>query len=393
MQKIIIHIGTEKTATTSLQRHLTDNHDRLLKHNVIYPSGFGHINHWDLVVICQNFVLNDDGFRQRKIFSEDDFCAYKKQKQSALKAVFDDAKAHSRDIIISTEHAHSRLRTQAEIRRFVSNFREPGFDIKVIVSLRPQSSLALSNFSTLVRNGAPVTNTYLQSIKKNDHFYNYSSLLNKWADEIGLENISVIPFQERPDIRIDIEKILGRQIFESKQLPFLNESLSIDEHKFAIWSAKRGTFQLLKKQFNEFPRPTVKKSQRIGLTEEHTGDFRELFEVGNKEVCKKFQINCGSLDQIASEGVPIGALFEFTGREEGWFLAIERMLAYNFFERLKNARTILNNAEVSENILQYHLRIHETAKSNKSCFAKIFEEQDNIREYFEYLVSFDYHSA
>ena len=44
--------------------------------------------------------------------------------------------------------------------------------------------------------------------------------LNKWADEIGLENISVTPFQERPDIRVDIEKILGRQIFESKTTAF-----------------------------------------------------------------------------------------------------------------------------------------------------------------------------
>ena len=114
--------------------------------------------------------------------------------------------------------------------------------------------------------------------------------LNKWADEIGLENISVTPFQERPDIRVDIEKILGRQIFEVKQLPILNESLSIDEHKFAIWSAGRGTFQLLKKQFNEFPRPTVKKPQRIGLTKNMPRIFEIFSKLATKRSARNFRL-------------------------------------------------------------------------------------------------------
>ena len=56
-------------------------------------------------------------------------------------------------------------------------------------------------------------------------------------------------------------------------------------------------------------------------------------------------------------------------------MAIERMLAYNFFERLKNARTILNNAEVSENKLQHHLRIQKLQSQISHVLRKYLKDK------------------
>src|SRR5215469_5693606 len=40
-----LHIGTQKTGTTSLQHYLSANRERLLERGFLYPSSTGRINH------------------------------------------------------------------------------------------------------------------------------------------------------------------------------------------------------------------------------------------------------------------------------------------------------------------------------------------------------------
>ena len=60
--KLILHIGQQKTGSTSLQRFLFDNYDNLLKQNVLYPQSLGteHFKQHLLFRNCED--LNDKAF-------------------------------------------------------------------------------------------------------------------------------------------------------------------------------------------------------------------------------------------------------------------------------------------------------------------------------------------
>ena len=54
MKRAILHIGTEKTGTTSIQKFLFQNRRKLLSSGTLFPESAGYISNQRLVVYGKN---------------------------------------------------------------------------------------------------------------------------------------------------------------------------------------------------------------------------------------------------------------------------------------------------------------------------------------------------
>lgn len=58
--KCFLHIGTEKTATTTIQSFLSLNRKRLREYGYFYPESIGFLNHSSLSIAAYELTKRDD---------------------------------------------------------------------------------------------------------------------------------------------------------------------------------------------------------------------------------------------------------------------------------------------------------------------------------------------
>ena len=155
--KCLLHIGTEKTATTTLQRFFDRSREALATRGIAYTRSAGVGNNWRLAVAAYDDCRQDD----RSLDAGVDGPESRRRFRTALVAELTEELAaieahHAVDsLLISSEHLHSRLTTPAEIERLRLLLGELGVTgTQVLVYLRDPLSLAASLHSTVVKHGS-----------------------------------------------------------------------------------------------------------------------------------------------------------------------------------------------------------------------------------------------
>ena len=199
--KLILHIGTPKTGTTSMQRWLARNRAALSDQGIRYARAPGAENHRRLMAYARDTDKPDESFGRFGITSDDSHAAFRSQLQQALA---DEVAAHPgmRCFVMSNEHIFSKIDRRHMAER-LHGLLAPLFDqIEVWLHLRPQVDLLMSNASQLIRMGRHVTSADLSrpAIAPDNRFYNYGRFLDEWEPVFGAANIRLIPFRRRPDI-------------------------------------------------------------------------------------------------------------------------------------------------------------------------------------------------
>lgn len=154
--KCFLHIGTEKTGTSTLQTFLHINRDVLQKQGFIYTESAGRINNNKLSVAAYHKKRRDEFTLQYGIISDEQMSEFQEKIIEDLRIEIKkkiEAKYDS-TIIFSSEHFHSRLTKQEEIRRLKEILMNFGItEIKVIVYLRNPAEIANSLYSTSIKSG------------------------------------------------------------------------------------------------------------------------------------------------------------------------------------------------------------------------------------------------
>mgnify|MGYP006430976677 CR=1 FL=1 len=226
--RLILHIGTAKTGTTTLQRWLSTNRDALKSQGIWYAKSLGSPSNRKISICCRDADKPDDGFWQNGITNPEQhrkFCAQVKEDfDRELEAAFEQKCKY---FIISNEHLQSRLTSENMVRR-VQDFVGHSFQsIQVIVHFRPQIDTALSRASTASKSGGKVNYQWFQNIDPNNHFYNYLKLINYWESVFGSENVQVLPFKQKPCITsflIDFLDINTKNLTDIKRA---NEAIDV----------------------------------------------------------------------------------------------------------------------------------------------------------------------
>ena len=194
--KAILHIGTEKTATTTLQVFLAANRDQLAQ------QGFGVLTspdntNRDLVSYCMDDGVFDDYFTARGITTIEEKNRLFENFETEFARNLDSLPSGVEAAILTSEHFHSRLVSLDSIR-FLKTFLEAHFDeIAIVCYFREQSAIAKSHYSTAMRVGIDISfPDFLKNVEPGNDFYNYFVFFSKWADVFGAESLNARIFSD-----------------------------------------------------------------------------------------------------------------------------------------------------------------------------------------------------
>lgn len=204
--KAVIHIGTEKTGSTSIQSTLHDNRQILEQHGVYYLRSPGIRNHRALPAYCMADSRFDDYCRARKIKNKAQKERFKYQTKADLIQEIEQLGEHVNTVIMSSEHFHSRLKTKGEINN-LKELLSPYFsEIQVVVYLREQCEVAVSLYSTAVKTGTVLSfDSFIESKCRIDNLYfDYHKLITRWGDVFGKENLVIRLFEREEFINCNL---------------------------------------------------------------------------------------------------------------------------------------------------------------------------------------------
>jgi len=197
MKKAILHIGTEKTGTTSIQKFLFENRVKLAANGLLFPESAGFISNQLLVVYGKKSPESDIAPPTLDVNDAAILSQWKEQfvdKHCAEVVQFQNRHSDS-TVVYSAEHLQSRLTTVDEIKRVARLLRPLYDEISILVYLRRQDIYARSAHSTSVRGGEKRAFEF-SNIHAGGPYYNYRLLLENWSEVFDAESINVRLFEK-----------------------------------------------------------------------------------------------------------------------------------------------------------------------------------------------------
>jgi hypothetical protein len=230
---LYLHIGTEKTGTTSVQKFFRANRDALAANGIVYPVAPGNQNHQGLAAAAQDPARHGPLRRSMGIRKEHDAEKYRQDMMAKLGEEF--RRKPYRLAVMSGEHCSSRLLEDAELQ-WLKDRLSPFFDkIHIVVYIRRQDDYLLSTYSTAVKSGA----TYglrLPPDRAVRQRYDHWELLERWARVFGRDRVICRRFEraelKNGDIVDDFLEVVGIDPKRYERPEDVNESLDAESLEF-----------------------------------------------------------------------------------------------------------------------------------------------------------------
>jgi hypothetical protein len=245
--KCFLHIGTEKTATTTIQAFFQANAKKLLDQGFIYTKSAGVGNNRALPVAAYDPQRRDAFTRRQKITSDKQFLEFQQGVVKNLKLEIDGLNKNADTIIFSSEHIQSRLTNPSELFRLKAILQALGAtDITVIIYLRRPAEIANSLYSTAIKCGEqmwetppPPDNPYFnnvcnhqQTLLKYAAVFSRSAIVPRLFDKAEFVNqsiiddiLSVIGIPESSDYNMPKNRNEGLSPLGIKLLRSLNKAI------------------------------------------------------------------------------------------------------------------------------------------------------------------------
>lgn len=214
----ILHIGTEKTGSTTLQEFFHVNRSLLRNNGIIYTKSLGEKANNEICLISYPLDRRDNLTEKAKIKSNDDL----KEKQENLVKKFKKELngIEGNKVVISSELIQSRLINDEDVLNLKQVLEDVGFKtFKIVVYLRNPSDIAQSLYSTALKFGhswdspPPPTDNYFQNI------CNHKATLMRFGNVFGVENLKPRLFERN--------KMVGGSIV-SDFFDAIGESIPLD---------------------------------------------------------------------------------------------------------------------------------------------------------------------
>ncbi|EOY1752550.1 coiled-coil domain-containing protein [Campylobacter coli] len=209
-----VHIGTEKTGTTSIQEFLYINKSIIQKQNYFFAQSIGIKNHWDLAFLGYSLNKKDSYILNNSLWN---FQAIKQHKKNIFSKIKDEVKFNHK-IIFSSELLQSRLTRKREIVKLYTFFKKIGFtNIKVICYIRDANEMLRSLLSEAIKweeidsfELKEEKEEYKLGYKKNlfhfHHICNHKQTLQWWGEVFGKENLIARLFDKNEFYQGDLLK-------------------------------------------------------------------------------------------------------------------------------------------------------------------------------------------
>ena len=237
VERCIIHIGTEKTGSKTIQHFLTQRREELKDVGVLYPRLFGADNRsqWEFVAATHPAPWEQDVGRSFGIRNADDQNSFARKLASTLTRELNETN-NIRTMIISSEHFHSRFSQDAPVQALYDFISEWTDNIEILVYFRRQDEVALSFQSTRLKSSVQLEDLSLFGDGRGPiGYYDYYSLYQRWKSVFGHDSIGARLFSRdawhKGDLIHDFLNAAKIEIKASK-LPPQNRSLSREGFQF-----------------------------------------------------------------------------------------------------------------------------------------------------------------
>ncbi|MDH3871116.1 MAG: hypothetical protein OEU44_02765, partial [Gammaproteobacteria bacterium] len=201
--KAILHIGTEKTGTTSIQSCLAANRNCLSDMGYAYPFSPGRMNHRKLAVYAMSHDRTDDFCRRNGLLGHEQRISWQEAFRNEFILEISQLDHSIHTVILSSEHLQSRLNSSEDVARLHELLASLFSDIKVLVYLRRQDKAATSRYSTALKAGYSMK-SILPPSGGNRRFYDYEHLLDIWSTVFGRKHVVPRIFDRREFVDDDL---------------------------------------------------------------------------------------------------------------------------------------------------------------------------------------------
>ncbi|HVH75211.1 MAG TPA: hypothetical protein VM755_09880 [Stellaceae bacterium] len=297
-----LHIGGEKTGTTSIQSFLSSNRSVLRESGILFPTSLGSANHELLAIFASPTAGTEDLKALLGLNSGHALDSLRSSLPSTL--LREVSESGCSEVVISNEHCSSRLTEETAVQRVRQILETFSTATRIMIYLRRQDELLLSAYSTSVKAGE--TRPLRIPERNGLIYYDYLKILNLWAKVFGQSNIIVKIYHEdtlfRGDIIDDFIQTMGFSNLP-KTLPRpqlrLNRSLDLTTLEFL-------------RVFNSHIPPILAgrvnpgRSNIVEVLERLSGDSRSCFD--SKELARFFALFTPSNSEVARR---------FLGRADG----------------------------------------------------------------------------
>lgn len=207
---VLLHVGTVKTGSTSLQAYLQQQQPWLAAQGWAYLPAPGRRDRRDLAACC--IALGDERdelLRSEGLLAPDQRLGHRQQVRLQLQAQLAALPA-GHGVILSSEHFHLSLQSPAEITTLRQLLAELGLGpVQVVIYLREPVGLMESLYSTMVRSGdqrplpADPADPFVALIC--DH----SASLERWRGVFGAEAVQARAFPPPGGIGHDLLALMA----------------------------------------------------------------------------------------------------------------------------------------------------------------------------------------
>src|SRR6187551_24585 len=178
-----LHIGVEKTGTTTIQAFLDRNRRSLQSdQRIVVTRRFGIGNSRDLATYAiRDDYFNDDHLMELEIATVEAKREFKAQVSMELSRLVAES-ARSDRLVLSSEHFQSRLKSVAEVAGLRVLLDANGFSVdSVIVYMRDPAEVIQSMYSTALRGGAAVETPASADNPHWNHICDYRATIERWC--------------------------------------------------------------------------------------------------------------------------------------------------------------------------------------------------------------------
>lgn len=196
MKQTILHIGLEKTGTTSIQVLLSQNRARLLKSSILVSNTTNAGNNFHLAIASYSKFRADGLTKQLGIISQQQLDNFRNKKLAALKQEIETTKPET--VILSSEHFQSRLLGTDDIKLLKTSLESIGLaNFKILLYLRDPLKIVMSHHGMAIKKGIYVTDDfYRPEHPRISHIIDHMKTLQNWQSVFGKEAIEVRLYPE-----------------------------------------------------------------------------------------------------------------------------------------------------------------------------------------------------
>lgn len=212
-KRLILHIGTIKTGSTSIQNSLGNSREVLLTHNIYYPKNRPYNHIFRFVPIFLEDPEFSFVFRKELLENENKHNKIEKYRKMWVKEI----RACKQDNFIITAEDFTLPFFSEKAVRNLKEFVEKYFDeVTIIVYFRHFDTWIPSQVQQGIKMGKiKYIDHAIKKYLNDSDIFSYKNILNKWIKVFGINNMVIRPF----DPKVFHNGSLLADFFHSCKLP------------------------------------------------------------------------------------------------------------------------------------------------------------------------------